>query len=173
MLDKIDLNSYLSKGRFSKIETAFKKNFGMSIETTDTDGKELAQFCSKSHCPQFCSQVRSSQRGSSRCMQDRLRSLTMAFETGQPYISICHAGIVLVCIPIMEKDIPLGGMFFGKCLYDKSNEHLALDIIKRLKGVKINEKNLRKSIENLLIVPQTAPHGARSTHFLRRAGLGR
>ena len=166
MLEKIDLNSYLSKGRFSKIETAFKKNFGMDIETTDTDGKELAPFCSKNHCPQFCSLVRSSQRGFKRCLQDRLRSLTMAFETGQPYISICHAGIVLVCVPIMEKDIPLGGMFFGKCLYDKPNEHLTLDIIKRLKGVKTNEKSLRKSIVNLPIVPGRMIHQAAEFLFI-------
>ncbi len=166
MLQKQDLTEYLTKQSFSRIQTTFKKNFGFELEVTDVEGKELTQLCSKKCHPQFCSLVRSSARGYKRCVQERRRSLSMAFETGQPYISICHAGIVLVCIPVMEKEHPLGGVFFGKCLYDNANEHLIADIFKRLKGIKTNDDKLRKAINKLEIVQGRNIHQAAEFLFI-------
>lgn len=166
MLLNKNLTDYISKGCLSKIQTAFKKNYGFELEITDVHGKEVAQFCSSKCHPQFCTQIRSSARGYKRCIQERRRSLSMAFETGQPYISICHAGIVLVCIPIMEKDQPLGAMFFGKCLYDHPNEHLIQDIFKRLKGVKTNDTRVERTIKKLDIVQGRKIHEAAEFLFI-------
>ncbi len=155
-----------TKEEFAKIEAAFAGNFGLPLETTGTDGKDIAQTCSKNCHPEFCKIVRQSPAGLNRCRQDRLRSLKMAFETGQPYITICHAGIVLGCVPAMDRDKPLGGIFFGKCLWNTPDEILIEEIDKRLKGIRINRKKLRQAIEKLPILQGRKVHEAAEFLFV-------
>jgi len=155
-----------TKEEFSKIQAAFAGNFALPIETTGTDGKCVSNLCSKNCNPEFCKIVLKSPAGAKRCHQDRLRSLKMAFETGQPYITICHAGIVLACVPIMDRDKPLGGIFFGKCLWNAPDEILIDDIDKRLKGIRINRQKLRQAIEKLPILAGRKIHEAAEFLFV-------
>jgi two-component system response regulator YesN len=155
-----------TKEEFAKVEAAFSSNFDMALETTEAHGKINLAGCSKNCHPEFCKIVRNSPAGLKRCDQDRLRSMKMAFETGQPYITICHAGIVLACVPAMDKDKPLGGIFFGKCLWNNPDEILIEDIDKRLKGIRINRKKLRQSIEKLQIMPGRKIHEAAEFLFV-------
>jgi two-component system response regulator YesN len=90
--------------------------------------------------------------GLRRCNKERRRSLEIAIETGHSYISICHAGIVLICVPVMDKDKALGGMFFGKCIWGPVTEVLLEDIKKRLKGVHVDKKKLIGSVGKLPVV---------------------
>lgn len=163
---KINLEAFLTGKKFTKAEKAFKKNFQMSLETTDARGRAIEHLCGKTCYQQFCKEVRASQTGARRCRQDRLRSLSIALETGQPYISICHAGIVLACVPIMNTDEPLGGLFFAKCLWDRPSELLIGDITKRLKGVRIDKKKLLSAINELPIVPGRKVHQAAEFLFV-------
>lgn len=155
-----------TKTDFSKIEKPFSGNFDMPLETTDEHGKIIAHACSKNCHPEFCKIVRKSPAGLKRCQQDRLRSLKMAFETGQPYITICHAGIVLACVPAMDKEKPLGGIFFGKCLWDEPDEIVIDDIDKRLKGIRINRKKLKLAIEKLSVFAGRKIHEAAEFLFV-------
>ncbi|MFA5293187.1 MAG: PocR ligand-binding domain-containing protein [Phycisphaerae bacterium] len=159
-------NSLLTKKDFTRIETAFRGNFGLSIETTDLQGRNLSDVCSKDCHPEFCKIVRNSPAGLKRCLQDRLRSMKMAFETGQPYISICHAGIVLACVPAMDREKPLGGIFFGKCLWDKPDETVIEDIDKRLKGIRINRTKLKQSVMKLPVLAGRKIHEAAEFLFV-------
>jgi two-component system response regulator YesN len=159
MANELQLMDMIAPEDFKHIESVFRKNFSLPIEATNADGTEIRKVCSKDCHPKFCKAVRNSPTGYKRCKQDRIRSLRLAFETGQPYISLCHAGIVLVCIPIMDHDTPLGGLFFGKCLWEEFSDDIRQDINKRLKGLKIHEKDL--SAENLPIVKsRTIQHAA-------------
>ena len=154
----------LTKTKFQQIERTFRNNYRMGLEITDVRGREIKRLCSKNCHPEFCRIVRNSPAGLKRCYQDRLRSLNIAAETGQPYISICHAGIVLVCIPIVGTDKLLGGVFFGKCLWEEPDDELADEINKRLKGIRINRKKLRVSIDKLPVVSGRSVH--RGSEFL-------
>ena len=160
------LLSSLSKSKFQQIERVFGNNYKLSVETTDDCGKEIEQFCGKNCHPEFCGIVRSSPAGLKRCYQDRLRSLSVASETGQPYISLCHAGIVLVCVPIVQHDKLLGGMFFGKCLWEEPDSELAEEINKRLKGIRIDRKKLKASIDKLPVVSGRVIHQAAEFLFV-------
>ena len=166
MMKQNVLLSSLAKAKFRQIEKTFGNNYQMSLETTDNNGQEIDQFCGKDCYPEFCGIVRSSPAGLKRCYQDRLRSLRIATETGQPYICICHAGIVLVCVPIVHHDQLLGGMFFGKCLWAEPNSELVDEINKRLKGIRIDRKQLRASIYKLPIVSGRAIHQAAEFLFV-------
>ena len=108
----ISLNEVLTREQFRKIGSAFARNFGLALEVTDTEGREIRTLCSGGCEPGFCRLVRQSKVGAGRCRQDRLRGLNIAIETGQPYITLCHAGIGLGCVPLMAGDLPLGGGIF-------------------------------------------------------------
>jgi len=152
MANKLQLSKNLSEEEFAKIESVFRRHFQLGLETTNTRGKEIKQMCSSDCHPAFCRIVRSSTAGLRRCNKERRQSLAIAVETGQSYISLCHAGIVLVCVPIMDKDKVLGGMFFGKCLWEPVTQILISDIQKRLKGIRTERKKLTASIRRLPII---------------------
>lgn len=149
---------FLSKEVFFKLEKTFRNNYSIALETADPGGEDIPNLCSRGCHPAFCRIVRSSPAGFKRCAGDRRRSLAIAFETGQPYISICHAGLVLVCVPAMDRDKPLGGIFFGKCLWEKPDDSLREDINKRLKGIRIDRKALLKSVDRLAVLSGRKVH---------------
>jgi len=150
---QVRLTDYLDKKGFARIRDVFYKHFKMPLETRDSNNRLLQDYCSENCNPAFCTLVQSSTTGAQRCRKDRQQSLRMASETGQSYITICHAGIVLVCVPIMDSHRSLGGLFFGKCLWEPVGEALIGDVIKRLKGLHIDRDELISALEVLPIVP--------------------
>ena len=149
MADKVSLVKLLGKEKFDKIEGVFRRHFQLGLETRNIRGKEIKQMCSVDCHPSFCRIVKSSTVGLRRCNKERRRSLEIAIETGQSYISLCHAGIVLVCVPIMDKDKALGGIFFGKCLWEPVTQILIRDVEKRLDGIRVNRKKMTAAMREL------------------------
>lgn len=132
----IQLKELLTQEQFRKVRSAFARHYGLPLEVTDIDGREIRTLSSAGCHPAFCKLVRDSKIGAGRCRQDRLRSLNIAIETGQPYTSLCHAGVVLVCVPVMDGSLPLGGVFFGKCIWEPVDTTLIDDVHKRLRGLR-------------------------------------
>ena len=139
----------LGREKFERIECIFRKHFQLGLETRNIRGIEIKQMCSVDCVPKFCKIVRGSTVGRGRCDKERRRSLKIAIESGQSYISLCHAGIVLVCVPIMDKDKALGGIFFGKCLWESVTQILVKDVEKRLDGIRVNRKQLTAALREL------------------------
>ena len=160
MADKSSLTELLSEEKFERIEGVFRKHFQLGLETTNINGEEIKPICSSDCHPAFCRIVRSGTTGRSRCNKERRRSLKIAIETGQSYISLCHAGIVLICVPVMDKDRALGGIFFGKCLWEPVTGILIKDVEKRLKGVGIDREKLVAAMRELPVIQGRTIHNA-------------
>lgn len=156
----VDIKDLLTREQFGRIESAFRRNYGQSIEFTDIEGHEIRSLCSRDCSPEFCQMVRGSKVGAARCRQDRLRSLNISIETGQPYITLCHAGIVLVCVPVMDGNLPLGGAFFGKCMWEPCDETTLLDVNKRLRGLRFDGEELEHTLQRLPVVSARRIHEA-------------
>jgi len=86
--------------------------------------------------------------------------MKIAFETGQCYISICHAGIVLVCVPMMDRENPVGAMFLGKCLWENVNPILIEDIKRRNSDLGIEEGKLLDELNQLPVLTGRKIHEA-------------
>ena len=149
---KLAFTGLMGREKFKEIEGIFRKHFHLGLETTDIAGREIKELCSGDCHPAFCKTVRSSAAGLKRCGRERKKSLEIAIETGQSYITICHAGIVLVCVPVMDKDKALGGMFFGKCLWESPTSVLTEDILKRLEDLKLEKRKVVNAVEKLPIM---------------------
>jgi two-component system response regulator YesN len=152
MGDKSQLAKLFAREKFEEIERVFRKHFQLGLETMSIRGKEIKRMCSGDCHPEFCQVVRSSPAGLRRCNKERRQSLKIAIETGQSYISLCHAGIVLVCVPVMDKDKALGGMFFGKCLWEPVTPILVEDIKRRLNGIRTDKRKLTTAIRGLPVI---------------------
>ena len=155
-----EIRDILTKEQFQKIQASFFRHYRLPLETTALDGREVTSRCGDNCHPYFCRLIRSSRTGGARCRQERLRSLNIAIETGQPYICICHAGIVLTCIPIMDGQVPLGGLFFGKCLWEAPDELFFFDVLKRLRGLRLPHQRLTEGVQDLPVVSARKIHEA-------------
>lgn len=155
------MKRFITKGRFDNIEDVFRRHFHIGLETVNSTGHEIAGMCSADCKPSFCQLVnKSGAEGRRRCLKERRQSLKVATETGQSYISLCHAGIVLVCVPVMDKDTALGGLFFGKCLWGPVTQILVEDIEKRLEELGIDVDRLSAALRKLPVVPGRTIHSA-------------
>ncbi len=156
----LHLTEMITPEQFSRIDAGFAQNYGLGLEFTDTEGREIRSLCSRSCQRAFCRLVRDSKVGSGRCRQDRLRSLNISIETGQPYITLCHAGIGVVCVPVMDGDLPLGGAFFGKCVWEPVDETIREDIRKRLRGLRFGAGALEEAVSRLPVISARRIHEA-------------
>lgn len=156
----IQLTDLVTKKYFGQISSAFQRNFKLLIETTDLEGHPIRSLCPEGCYPEFCKRVRRSKIGARRCREERLRSLNVSIETGQPYITLCHAGIVLGCVPVMDSDQPLGGLFFGKCIWEPFDETLEADVQKRLRGLHIKEQEIFSTLQKIPVVSARRIHEA-------------
>ena len=160
MAKESGLAESLGQERFEKIEGVFRKHFHLGLETRDIEGKEIKKMCSSDCYPAFCKAIQNNTEGLKRCNNERGRSLNIAIDTGQSYITLCHAGIVLVCVPVMDKDKPLGGIFFGKCLWEPVTQILIEDIEKRLKDITLTKEKLIAAMRELPIIQGRKIHQA-------------
>jgi ligand-binding sensor protein len=102
MGEQLGLTELLTAERFARIERVFRRHFQLGLETTDPDGQRVESLCSSDCEGDFCRLVRSGQEGHDRCIAEHRRAVEIAAETGQSFITICHAGIVLVCVPVVD-----------------------------------------------------------------------
>jgi len=160
MADDRELTQLLSAEKFARIERAFRKHFQLGLETAGTDGLVVAGRCSTDCQPGFCRQVQGGAAGEHRCIVERRRAVKMAAETGQSFITICHAGIVLVCVPVVDTDRVYGGMFFGKCLWEPVTLMLVRDIERRLRGLEIDPVGIDAALAHLPVIQGRQIHNA-------------
>ncbi len=160
MVSQLELTRLLTPGRFRRLEREFRRQFELGLETTDRNGAAVEALCSADCRPDFCALVQSGADGRRRCLAERHRAVEIAAETGQSFITICHAGIVLVCVPVLEKETVCGGMFFGKCLWEPVTDVLTRDVEKRLRGLALTHRQIVPALRRLPIARGRQIHNA-------------
>ena len=160
MQENKTLESLFRLDLFQEIETKFRNHFNLPLETIGLNGTPLRAYCSADCRSPFCTILCRPKAGEKRCVQDRLRSLHMAFETGQPYSTLCHAGILVSCVPIMNNEVPLGGIFLGKCLSEPFSPIIEEDMNKRLIGLRLSRKALFSAAGTLPVLSARYLHEA-------------
>ena len=134
MAEQPMLVDILTAEKFERIERGFRRRFKLALETIGRDGAPVEGLCSDNCQPEFCRLVQRDDDWRQRCVAERRRAIEIAVETGQSFITVCHAGIVLVCVPIVDRDTIHGGIFFGKCLWEPPARGLVEDVASRLRG---------------------------------------
>ena len=152
MANQARLGGLLAGEKFEKIELIFRRHFQLGLEITDSRAGVLEQICSKDYQPEFCRIVRQTEIGNKRCDKQRKQCLGIAVESGQSYITVCHAGIVLAAVPAVDEQSVMGGIFFGKCLWEPVTTALISDIKRRLKDVPVDRDQLLQALKELPVI---------------------
>lgn len=159
------LTELLTAETFERVERVFRRHFHLGLETTGGDGERTDGLCSGDCEPQFCQLVRAGAEGRARCVAERRRAVEIAAETGRSFITICHAGLVLVCVPVVDRDTVHGGVFFGKCLWEPATEIVTGEIERRLQGVAVEGGGIVRAVETLPVVRGRQIHKAAELLF--------
>jgi two-component system response regulator YesN len=164
MGEQAQLTELLTAEKFARIEGVFRRHFQIGLETAGADGERIESLCSGDCEPEFCRLVRAGAQRRARCVAERRRAVEIAAETGRSFITICHAGVVLVCVPVVDHDTVHGGMFFGKCLWEPATQTVTGDIERRLQNIASGRDEIVRAIEKLPVMRGRRIH--RAAEFL-------
>ena len=105
------LKQLFEVGDFQKLQdkVAFATNIAMI--TVDFTGRPVSKHSS---CNEFCKRVRSDKKLSEYCQKCDSRGGLEAARISQPYIYICHMGLVDFAIPVVLNDTYVGAVMAGQ-----------------------------------------------------------
>ena len=108
---RLDIKSILDIPRWEAVQDQLAKTTGTAIITIDYKGTPLTKHSMRT---EFCSVIRGNSISRKRCQKcDSLAGLE-AVRLNQPFIYLCHCGIVDVAVPITVGDQYLGAVMFGQ-----------------------------------------------------------
>jgi len=109
---------------FQKIQDDTAEATGLAIITVDYQGTPVTAH---SKCSEFCRKMRSSPEYCALCRKCDSRGGLEAARNREPYIYLCHAGIVDLAIPIILNGLYIGAFMAGQVLLDNKNDNTKLE----------------------------------------------
>ncbi len=91
----------------------------------------------------YCKYIRSTKEGKDKCKACDIANAKIAKNKGKPYYYICHAGLLDIAIPIIEKENFYGTILFGQCFPDFQNGFLEDKYLNQI------EENVKNTSEKL------------------------
>ncbi|MEI3062813.1 MAG: PocR ligand-binding domain-containing protein [Oscillospiraceae bacterium] len=108
---KFDIKTILDIPRWEAVQDQLAKATGTAIITIDYKGTPITKHSMRTD---FCNIIRENPISRKRCQKcDSLAGLE-AVRLNQPFIYLCHCGIVDVAVPITVGDQYLGAVMFGQ-----------------------------------------------------------
>lgn len=132
----IHLDYVINASNFQNIQDSISKATEMAILTVDFSGTPVTGHSS---CTQLCRRIRENHKLADICERCDSRGGLEAARVGEPYIYLCHMGIVDFAVPIIVNGQYLGAVMAGQVLLEKESEKELLEKI-------INEKESVKSV---------------------------
>lgn len=109
---------------FQKIQDDTAEATGLAIITVDYQGTPVTAH---SKCSEFCRKMRSSPKYSALCRKCDSRGGLEAARNREPYIYLCHAGIIDLAIPILLNGLYIGAFMAGQVLLDNADDNNKLE----------------------------------------------
>ena len=135
----LNLDYIVNLEKFQKIQDQMAAATDMAIITVDYRGMPVTEH---SRCCEFCGIVREHPVYGKMCQKCDSRGGLEAARLMQPYIYLCHMGIVDIAVPIIVEDQYLGAVMAGQVLIHDGQEKENLEqIIQRQHSLDIPVKN--------------------------------
>ena len=97
----------------------------------------------------FCQLIRSTRDGCRRCQYQVSKAGRQAFDLGQPYVYVCHAGLIEWAVPIVHDQKYLGVVVAGRLrLWDLDTE-IREELEARTRDLGIDEDDLWQAMESI------------------------
>lgn len=122
----LDLDYIINANNYRNIQDSIAEATDMAIITVDYKGKPITKH---SRCTELCKAVRAHPQYSQICEKCDSRGGLEATRLNQPYIYLCHIGIVDFAIPITVDGQYLGAVMGGQVLVENDSEKESLEKI--------------------------------------------
>lgn len=113
-----NLKELLAQSNFQEMQDEISLATGIAMITVDYTGSPITEH---SQCSDFCKAVRKDARFKRLCEKCDSRGGVEAARLKQPYIYLCHAGIVDFAIPIIINGLYFGAVMAGQVLVSDIN----------------------------------------------------
>lgn len=147
-----NLNYIINANNFQKIQDAISVVAEMSLLTIDYKGTPVTKH---SNCSDFCKIIRNCNY-SKLCEKCDSRGGLEAARSQQPYVYICHMGLLVFAIPLIVDHQYLGALVGGQILiledYEKKNFERMFDY-RFTKTELFNNKEIEEAYKKIRIVP--------------------
>lgn len=122
----LNLDYIINADNYRNIQDSIAEATDMAIITVDFKGKPITHH---SKCTELCKLIRSHPRYSQICEKCDSRGGLEAARLNQPYIYLCHMGLVDFAIPIAVDGQYLGAVMGGQVLVENELEKESLEKI--------------------------------------------
>ncbi|MHB8065183.1 MAG: PocR ligand-binding domain-containing protein [Ruminiclostridium sp.] len=122
----LDLDYIINANNYKNIQDSIAEATDMAMLTVDYKGKPITHH---SKCTELCKAVRAHSEYSQICEKCDSRGGLEATRLNQPYIYLCHMGIVDFAIPITVDGQYLGAVMGGQVLVENEKEKECLEKI--------------------------------------------
>lgn len=144
----LDYKELLEEAGLQQIQEQVSKVTGLAALVTDPSGKPITRISNL--CP-FCAIINNSKPGHARCMGSRIETAKAVAKSGQPALRLCHAGLVLIALPIKIKN-ETAAVVIGE---NVSLEPLRLEIVPELaRELSLNGKELMEAARMVPVWPE-------------------
>lgn len=126
----LNLDYIINANNYRNIQDSIAEATDMAIITVDYKGKPITHH---SKCTELCKVIRSHPDYSQICEKCDSRGGLEATRLNQPYIYLCHMGIVDFAIPIAVDGQYLGAVMGGQVLVENDIEKESLEKITSIK----------------------------------------
>lgn len=120
------LDYVINLDKFQKIQDDIARATDMAVITIDYTGNPVTEH---SYCSDFCKKVREDPKLEQYCEKCDSRGGLEAARNKEPYIYICHIGVVDFAIPIVVEDQYLGAIMAGQIRLKDINNNKELERI--------------------------------------------
>jgi two-component system, response regulator YesN len=132
-----------------ELRRRFAERFALPVELTDAHG--VAAESTPREQP-LCALLARNAKACARCRAEHRRAMQTAFEIGEPYSFACHAGLLVVCVPLADGPVRLGALFSGMTL-PEPGKAMGEEIARRVSAFHLDEAQLRKAVKAHPTVP--------------------
>ena len=150
-LAKVDFQCFAQSREFAEFSELFRNLTGITIALFDPAGQQFKTLFTPREESPLCRVIRSIPDGMARCEACNREHFAEAARTRQPGRYLCHAGLVDIAIPIFIDGQHLATISCGQLLPSPRGKRSFYEILRRLRGLTISEKALRKAYDH-------APH---------------
>ncbi|AFM43370.1 histidine kinase [Desulfosporosinus acidiphilus SJ4] len=139
----------IEEDKLVRIIETFTKATDITIDINDAMGFPVVQH---DYFYGFCRSIRSTEAGLNRCIDSNAQLGFKSIEQGNSCIGKCHAGVMLMSVPIMVDDQFYGSITCGQMHLKKPTMQEIEEMLKATADLGLNQADLEQTFQKIQVI---------------------
>ncbi len=144
-------NDTLNPDTMGRLREGLRQKSSLPLEVIGMDGAPMPFAVPEERQP-LCALLCGHAAARSCCQADHRRAIQSAFDYGESYSFVCHAGLLVNCTPLADRDRQLGALLSGMTLPEKPGEVMVEEVRQRLSIFGLHANDIQKAINGHVYV---------------------